>query len=256
MAFRFVDYPVALMVVSLFLLCGAAFIGTRLRGRREFNSDERNQLNVLAGAALTLVGLIIGFSFAMAVDRYNVRKVDEATEANAIGTEYLRCALLDPNVDARLRTSLKTYLNLRIDWYDAPNSNRAQAVLIRQRATEQMMWGLVSRSAAKKQTAINALVAAGMNAVIDNAGYSQAAWANQIPAAAWLLMMTTAIFASGLLGYATRWTSKGIRATYAIPILVSVAFLLIADLDSARHGLITLRPENLIALQAQLQVNP
>ena len=84
MAFRFVDYPVALLAVSVLLLCGAAFLGTQMRGRREFNSDERSQLNVLAGAALTLVGLIIGFSFAMAVDRYNVRKIGEATEANAI----------------------------------------------------------------------------------------------------------------------------------------------------------------------------
>ena len=41
-------------------------------------------------ASLTLPGLIIGFTFSMAIDRYDQRKNYEEAEANAIGTEYLR----------------------------------------------------------------------------------------------------------------------------------------------------------------------
>jgi hypothetical protein len=43
---------------------------------------------------LTLLALIIGFSFSMAVSRYDQRKSYEEAEANAIGTEYARADLL------------------------------------------------------------------------------------------------------------------------------------------------------------------
>jgi hypothetical protein len=43
---------------------------------------------IVRNAALTLLGLIIGFSFAMAFTRYDRRKNYEEAEANAIGTEY------------------------------------------------------------------------------------------------------------------------------------------------------------------------
>ncbi len=41
-----------------------------------------------------LLGLIIGFSFSMAISRYDQRKNYEEAEANAIGTEYVRADLL------------------------------------------------------------------------------------------------------------------------------------------------------------------
>ena len=50
-------------------------------------------------ATLTLLGLIIGFSFSMAITRYDLRKNYEEAEANAIGTEYVRAGLL-PAADA------------------------------------------------------------------------------------------------------------------------------------------------------------
>ena len=42
----------------------------------------------MQAATLTLLGLIIGFSFSMAIGRYDLRRTYEEAEANAIGTEY------------------------------------------------------------------------------------------------------------------------------------------------------------------------
>ena len=58
------------------------------------DADERDDFGVILAATLTLLGLIIGFSFSMAISRYDQRKNLEEEEANAIGTEYLRAELL------------------------------------------------------------------------------------------------------------------------------------------------------------------
>lgn len=45
--------------------------------------DERRDLNLVVVATLTLLRLIIGFSFSMAIGRYDERKNHEAKAPNA-----------------------------------------------------------------------------------------------------------------------------------------------------------------------------
>ena len=85
-------------------------------------SEERDDFDVVLGAALTLLGLIIGFSFSMAVSRYDQRKNLEEEEANAIGTEYVRAQLMPADSSAKTRALLKKYLDLRIQYYTARNA--------------------------------------------------------------------------------------------------------------------------------------
>jgi hypothetical protein len=90
------------------LVFTAAFVGQWLSARlgdffrkrkRSMQEVERKDLDIVLTAALTLLGLIIGFSFSMAISRYDQRKSYEEAEANAIGTEYLRADFL-PAADA------------------------------------------------------------------------------------------------------------------------------------------------------------
>jgi hypothetical protein len=93
-------------------------IGAYFRKRRfNLEEDARRDLEIIVGATLTLLGLIIGFSFSMAISRYDQRKIYEEAEANAIGTEYVRADLL-PAADAnRVRALLKDYLEQRVLFY-------------------------------------------------------------------------------------------------------------------------------------------
>ena len=68
--------------------------GALFRKRRALNDDEREDFGIVQTLTLTLLALIIGFSFSMAVNRYDLRKNYEEAEANAIGTQYVRAALL------------------------------------------------------------------------------------------------------------------------------------------------------------------
>ena len=94
----FVNRPLVVFVVTFFLLWFAAWIGGRFGLRRsDFSEEMRSDFGVIQSATLTLLGLIIGFSFSMAIGRYDLRKSYEEAEANAIGTEYVRADLLPPD---------------------------------------------------------------------------------------------------------------------------------------------------------------
>src|SRR5664279_4004791 len=87
--------PLLVFLLSFVLLWLSAWIGASvLRRRRPMQEGAREDYNLIVGATLTLLGLIIGFSFSMAISRYDQRKNLEEEEANAIGTEYVRAGML------------------------------------------------------------------------------------------------------------------------------------------------------------------
>ena len=105
-------YPFLVLVLSLVVLWLSARIGAFFRKKRR-NMEEHDSENfgLIVTAALTLLGLIIGFSFSMASSRYDQRKNYEEAEANAIGTEYVRAGLLPDAEAAKVREDLRNYLD-------------------------------------------------------------------------------------------------------------------------------------------------
>ena len=98
------DHPLLVFALSLLVLSLATWVGDTLRSRvRPLKEEEREQFSVVLSATLTLLGLLIAFSFSMAVSRYDQRKNYEEAEANAIGTEYVRADLLPSEDAARVR---------------------------------------------------------------------------------------------------------------------------------------------------------
>ncbi len=100
-------HPSIVFVLSFLVLWAATAIGAALRKRRPLDEEQRQDFNMILAATLTLLGLLIGFSFSMASTRYDQRKIYEEAEANAIGTEYLRADLLPADAGAKVRTLLK-----------------------------------------------------------------------------------------------------------------------------------------------------
>src|ERR1700746_820903 len=113
-----VDNPFAVFAIAVVAQWGAAFIGDALRRRpRPLKKDEREDFDTVLTAALTLLALIIGFSFSMAVSRYDQRKNYEEAEANAIGTEFIRADLLPADAAVKVRELLKKYVDQRVLFY-------------------------------------------------------------------------------------------------------------------------------------------
>ena len=244
------NYPVPFSLLLLVVLWLSARIGTFLRGRRPLKDDEREDFGVVQTATLTLLGLIIGFSFSMAVGRYDLRKNYEEAEANAIGTEYFRAGLLPAADTAAVRTLLRKYLELRVLFYRSRStSSQINQDTARMQAE---MWAAVQAPAVARPSPLSALAVSGMNDVLNSQGYTQAAWWNRIPVAAWTLMILIAGCSNLLVGYGERSALARSPLLFVLPLVVSISFLLIADIDSPSGGLIKIAPQNLESLSRSL----
>jgi hypothetical protein len=246
--------PFLVLALSFLLMWIAAHVGAYLHKKRPaaLSGEEREDFNAVLAATLTLLGLIIGFSFSMATSRYDQRKNLEEEEANAIGTEYVRLDLLPADDAAKLKPMLVSYLDLRIAFYRASYGPGLDKVNADTAKLQDQMWSAIRSAAAANPNYIVGLAVSGMNDVLNSQGYTQAAWWNRIPIAAWGLMEIIAIGSNFLFGFSARGTKSHLMLLI-LPVIVAVSFLLIADIDSPRGGIIRINPLNLVSLAESLR---
>jgi len=245
------NFPLLVFVTSFALMVLATWFGDTLRKRAGVpKEDARSDASLLLGATLTLLFLIIGFSFSMAINRYDLRKNCEQAEAIAIGTEYSRADLLAPADAAKVQTLLKRYLDQRILFYTTRSPGRASEITADTVRLQAELWSTLRPAIAAVPPPLMGLLVSGMNDVINSQRSSQAAWLNRIPIAAWALMAVIGIGCCWLIGYRARRTDW--LAFLVVPIAVSVSFFLLGDLDSPRGGAIRVTPQNLSSLSQSL----
>jgi len=248
------SYPVVVLVLSFIVLALSARLGVFLGKQwRLPDGAVRDDFGIIQGATLTLLGLIIGFTFSMALNRYDQRKNYEEEEANAIGTEYARAGLLPPGDAAKLRPLLTAYLDQRIAFYEASVFDDLSKIDAQTAKLQAELWSVVQAPAVAQPTPIVALAVSGMNDVLNSQGYTQAAWWNRIPVAAWGLMAMIAICSNTLVGFGAREAQRESKLLLILPLVVAIAFFLIADIESPRGGTIRVHPQNLLNLASSLR---
>jgi len=246
-------HPVTVFAIAFGTMWISAWIGSSLL-RRKYELDDtlREDFGVVLTASLTLLGLIISFSFSIAANRYDQRKNYEEAEANAIGTEYVRADLIPETEAAKVRALLQSYLHERILFYETPDPEELGLINTRTVKLQGELWSTIVPVVSKQPTPLAALVASGMNDVLNSQGYTQAAFWYRIPTAAWVLMMSIAIGCNVLVGFGSRGGPHAVRLLPILPLIISIAFMLIADIDAPRRGIIRVVPLNLEALAASL----
>ncbi|HEX3121072.1 MAG TPA: hypothetical protein VHP80_18385 [Candidatus Acidoferrum sp.] len=245
-------HPYFLLLATFCALWAAARIGLAFRKKHHSPDEEDTEdFTFIVGATLTLLGLIIGFTFSMAVSRYDQRMNFEEQEANAIGTEYIRVDALPPADAAKIRSLLKEYLDNRIQYYVARDQDSLVKINAATLQLQNLLWTAVIAPAKTQTTPLTALAVSGMNDVLNAQGYAQAAWWNRIPAAAWILLVTISVFCNLLIGYGVRLKSE--LLFLILPVVLSVSLFLIADIDSPRRGVIHIRAQNLESLAESLK---
>lgn len=249
------DRPVLILAVTFVALTGSAWLGRKVADRyRQTAQSEHENLNLVLGATLTLLGLIIGFTFSMALNRYDQRKALEEAEANAISTQYLRADLLQAADAARIKALLHTYLELRMRFYVESDRAQLDAVAARTGELQRQLWEVTAAATTPSPNPVTALAIEGVNDVLNSQGYTQAAWWNRIPAAAWAMMGLMGICAMLLTGFTSR-NVRGQRVVLGVlPLVLAIAFYLIAEIESPRDGFITIAPQNLQSLADSMRV--
>jgi hypothetical protein len=251
---RLTDFPAIVLILTFLLLWLSGGFGASLRKKRRLPDEATGaDPGLILGASLTLLGLIIGFTFSMAITRFEQRTNYEEAEANAIGTEYVRIDVLPAPDAQRLRVLLAKYTEQRILFYEIRREQELNRVNADTAQLQAEMWATVLKSANLQPTPLTALAVSGMNDVLNSQGYTQAAWWNRIPASAWWLMLTIALCCNLLIGFCIRRTGAEFVVFLVMTLIVSMSFFLIADIDSPRRGIIHVRPLNLVSLSQSLR---
>jgi len=251
----FINQWLVIGIVSALLLLGSE-LGFRLGLHLHHTKDEarKGQISGIRGAMLGLLGLLLGFTFAMAANRYERRRDLMVEEANAIGTTYLRVSLLPEGHHAALHGLLRRYLDVRLDFYEAGADMAAVAAAEDAGAKLQgEIWASAVLAAKEAPTPLAGTFILALNEMIDVDATRLNALRTHVPGAVWLLVLAVAMVGCCASGYGAG--SSGVRNNFAnsvLPMLIAVVITLIADLDRPRGGMIRASQQPMLDLHAAL----
>ncbi len=239
--------PLVAPALFLPILWVSTRIGVYARRKHGALTDVvREDLGVILAANLTLLGLVIGFTFSMAAGHFDQRAKCETAESNAIATELLRVNLLSAPEAERMCALLMKYTGERVEFYEARNARETDQVNRAMAPLQLGLWSRVRTTALSEPAPVAMLEISGMNDVFNAQENARAAWQDRIPPSAWTLIGTVAVLANFFLGYTSRQMEFNGRRLFILPLLVSCSLFLIADMDSPYGGLIHTGPRNLM----------
>lgn len=243
---QWITYPISTLAIF-----GAAEFGCWLGTKSpERNRDEvRSHITAIQSALLGLLALLIGFTFSIALSRYDLRRGLVLDEANAIGTTTLRAQFLPQDHVAKAVGLLEDYTKTRFLYSEAAGQAAANAA--QAKTLLDALWGeAVFASGQDPKSVPVGLFVQSLNDVIDLNEKRRIATRNHVPEVTFLLLYAMAGVALGFTGYGVGLTGTRQHVPNAITALsIAVVIMLITDLDRPKRGLITIDQNALIQLE-------
>jgi hypothetical protein len=233
----------ALPVLALFLfgaMCLAAGAGgmlQRFERRRGDGEAQRSQEGYLVSAALGLLALLLGFTFSMATDRFDVRRELVVQEANAIGTAYLRAQLLPEPHRSRASDLVIRYTDNRIALAEAaPGSAEQQRLLTVNDAMLTDLWAAASAVFDNIQaTPFSATYLDSINLLIDLDQARKTARLARVPPEVVAVLFIYLVTSAGVLGHVLKGARGRVGGTFLLALL-TLSLILIIDINRPVGG--------------------
>jgi hypothetical protein len=254
MLFDLNSYSLAtIFMISIILIVAATEVG-RMYGLHAAGKGA-GDVSTLEGAILGLLALMIGFTFAMALSRFEARRDAVLSEANAIGTTALRARLLPSPQNAEILKLLQEYVQIRLDiTRRIPSPTELSAAIERSNEIQEAIWQQAKSLAASN----NAVVPTGLfiqtlNEMIDDQSKRLDALRNRIPNIVLIALYGVTIVACAFAGYANGLQARRVRLPiYVMGLLVAAVILLIQDLDRPSTGFIKTSQQPMIDTAAAI----
>ncbi len=218
----------------------------------------REPIGALQGALLGVVGLILAFGLTLAVGRYQDRRADVVTDANTIGTAYLRAQTIAEPQRSPSLALLRAYNDLAIRiTYEIPGSAAIRATAAQQGELQRRLWRLAGESLnARPRDSAPRLYVDSLNDMIDQQTVRLSGLNNRVPDAVLWLELLGAALALGLLALYLSVLGKGLIPIAAAAVIVSFLVLVTFDLDRPTRGLIKIPATPLLAEKATMSLPP
>lgn len=235
----------SLSIAGLFLgMLLLSEIGRRIGLAAQARDPEG--LNKGTGAAeaavFGLLGLLLAFTFSGAASRFEARRHLITEEANAIGTAYLRVALLPADAQPGMREQFRHYLDLRVSTYrDSNDAAATQAKLDKAALLQTQIWNRAVAATRRPDSPppTSILLFPALNDMFDITTTRVAATRNHPPMVIFLLLGALCLVSALLVGIGTSLNRVRI---WLHPIIfasaLSLTIYVIVDIEFPRLGLI------------------
>jgi hypothetical protein len=247
---------------GVFILTGlilylASWVGFRLGKvvEKRWPDLSETSVGVMVGAALALLGFLLAFVTSLAIDIFNDRRQLVISEANAIGTAYLRAGFLSQPGRDESRHLLRDYVDLRIEALDPA---RTGAAITRSEMIHDELWRRAEEEARENPVVTVSSYVQSLNDVIDlHTERLNAELGFRIPDVVLFGLYGVAILTMVLVGvYNSYHEKQNLIAQIIVVLILALIFIIIVDLDRSNIGLIKVPQQALIELQQRLNQLP
>ena len=241
------DEPWLVFIAVCIVLFTSSVLGYRLALSTRINEDAHHHEHItgLREGLFVLLGLLLGFTVAIVLPRFDSRRQLVIDEANAIGTTLLRAEILPEPQRGRTLELLREYVVVRHDFASEKLLDRSALNRQTQRtkALQGQLWQQIVAVTQQSQTVVVATYLQALNDMIDVSEKRLAAFENRVPKTVWLIIFVVAVFQSFATGFSLKrrfWFSLVMT-----PLVIGVVMALLADLDSPRTGLIRIEQNSM-----------
>lgn len=245
--------------VIVFAVFGGTGLGVVAGHRLRHSAAElKEPFSVLQGALLGLVALLLAFGLSLAIDRYENRRAATVTDANVIGTTYLRAQTLREPMRSQSLENLKAYTDAEIALTDTElGSDEQEQAIERGQEIQARLWKAAGQTLqADPQASAPRLYVESLNDAIDQQTVRIAGLSNRVPGAVKLVEIVGATLALALLAAYLSVLGRGVAPVFIAAGLVSALLYVTADLDRPTQGLIKVPDTSLVNLRDSMEAPP
>ena len=195
----------------------------------------------IPSSILGVHALLIGFTFSMSIDRYEVRRELVVKEANAIGTAYLRSQILPREAAQKSKDQYSLYIKellqfgaLTFDHKDLPSVQSDLGKI------QDELWRIAKSTAKDSRSPMDAIYLQSLNDMFDLHAERWAALNNRLPLTVLALLLIT--LAASLISFGFVEAAKNQKGgfwLFVLSVLFAVVLTMIIDLDRPTRGFIT-----------------
>jgi hypothetical protein len=214
-------------------------LGCWMAARRLARGDEPSEgVGVVVTGMLGLLGFVLALTLSFANTRFQERRDATLTEANAIGTAWLRAQAIDHPRSAEIARLIEDYTRLRIEFVRADLDPLAiGAINQRANAAQSAIWGHMAGLVRERPDPITAALQASLNDTFDSATSQRFAFSARLPPTLAWLLLGMATIGMAAVGYQLGLRGKPLRVLSTLLVAMWTAILVvILDLGTARIG--------------------
>ena len=206
------------LTVALALL--SVELGYRLASYRQQRNqlEKESPLGSMVGSTLGLLAFMLAFTFGLAGSRFEDRRQILLSEANAIGTTYLRAAMLPEPMRTESRNLLREYVDVRLEGVQQPG--KLDQALLRSEELHNQLWSQAVAVTEKERSPVTSIYVQSLNEVIDlHATRIMAGLRSRVPAVIWIVLYLLGFLAMVLMGYQSGLANSG-RSIAAVALIL------------------------------------